>query len=549
MLMGHSNGDDVLQDGIDHDFWRIHECDSRELRSQFQEWFTPKALEEGVLDLTITSPPYADMKNYEGDEEVQIGFGDTYDDYLDQLQSIFKHLYEVTAPTGSLWVVVNSFRKGGEFVQLQSDLIDICENFQQQDTCPTCGAELYRHRHDEQLVCPECGESNSLSKDSWQLQDVLIWDKTRARPYASKHSFRNVFEYILWFSKGDKPAFDIDSVRIADTQEFEHWWVDWPERYHPHGKVPENIWSMTTPSQGAWGNKDYQHPAPFPPQLVERIVRLTTDPGDIVFDPFGGTGTVPAQASLMGRRAFGCEVSPEYVENYRAVKADLEQRWEALKEEGDTLEQQQQELAKVIWGLRQLVFSKRLYRELSFEGENGAQPAANTIFIRANELSPYGQDSVESKLDIIFDADADEEDVDAAEQQLRQCSSQQPFSGFGLDATVNCWTVSSFPEEADIEGLADTRLFLYPKGKHHRYTRTVGLAQWQSAQESPDEWRAGYASTAYPPLLSNISIQINREGDVPSVERGIDDEPPQDTGYEYTEEVTSTATETKLSDF
>lgn len=547
--MGYSDGDGILDDGIDQDLWSLHKGDSRELEAQFQEWFNPEALEEGILDLTITSPPYADMKNYEGDEGVQIGFGDSYDEYLDQLQSIFKYLYEVTTSTGSLWVVVNSFRKGGEFVQLQSDIIDICENLKQQKVCSKCDDELYRHRADNRIICPTCEMTYDLSEDSWQLQDVLIWDKTRARPYASKHSFRNVFEYILWFSKGDEPAFDIDSVRIADTEEFEHWWVDWPERYHPHGKVPENIWTMVSPSQGAWGNKDYQHPAPFPPQLVERVLRLTTEPGDIVFDPFGGTGTVPVQGNLMDRRAFGIEVSDEYVENYEAVKADLKQRWKSLKKEGGTLEQQQHELAKVIWGLRQLVFTKRLYRELDFPAEVSKPPAANTIFVRAHELSPYGQDSVRTDVHLIFDSDVAQQHLATAEDQLRQYPSQQPFSGFGLDTTINCWTVSTFREESNIDALADERHFLYPKGKHHRYTRTISLDQWQTAVKVPETWRTAHASATYPPLLSNISIQINREGDVPSVERGIDDEPPEDTGYEYTEEVTSSTTETKLSDF
>jgi len=547
--MYHSRGGDVLKDGIGHDFWTLHECDSRKLRSQFREWFTPEALEEGVLDVTITSPPYADMKNYQGGEEVQIGFGDSYAEYLTQLQHIFKYLYEVTAPTGSLWVVVNSFRNQSEFVQLQSDIIDICENLQQLEACPSCDGELYRHRTDNRLVCPVCEVSYDPAEDSWQIQDMIIWNKTRALPYASKHSFRNVFEYILWFSKTDEPTFDIDSVRIADTQEFEHWWVDWPERYHPHGKVPENIWTMLSPSQGAWGDKDYQHPAPFPPQLVERIIRLTTDPGDIVFDPFGGTGTVPIQANLMDRRAFGCEVSQKYLENCAAVEANLEQRWEGLKEEGTTLEQQQQQLAEVIWGLRQLVFTKRLYRELESAADWGPSSVVNTVFIRSHDLSPYGKESVQSTLDIIFDPSVTEEAIEVTEQQLRQYPSQQPFSGFGLDVTVNCWTVPSFLDQVDTGPLTDRRLFLYPEGTHHRYAQTIALDQWQSAINAPDRWRATYGGPTYPPLISNISIQINRKGDIPTVERGIDDQPPKETGYEYTENVTSRPTETKLTDF
>ena len=66
--------------------------------------------------------------------------------------------------------------------------------------------------------------------------------------------------------------------------------------YNPHGPVPTNVWDIPIPVQGSWKTPAIAHACPLPPDLIERLVFISTDPGDVVFDPFAGTGVVVAEA-------------------------------------------------------------------------------------------------------------------------------------------------------------------------------------------------------------------------------------------------------------
>jgi DNA modification methylase len=78
-----------------------------------------KRVKKSSVDVTVTSPPYFDMKDY--GHSGQIGFGQTYDNYLADLRKIFKDVYHVTKETGSLWVVIDSFKRDGAVVTLPFD--------------------------------------------------------------------------------------------------------------------------------------------------------------------------------------------------------------------------------------------------------------------------------------------------------------------------------------------------------------------------------------------------------------------------------------------
>ena len=122
-----------------------------------------------IVDVTITSPPYFDMKDYGYPE--QIGFGQKYDDYLDDLRKVFKGIYELTKDTGSLWVIIDTFRKAGAVVPLPFDFV------------------------------------HKISDIGWKLQEVIIWEKDKTVPWVHQGQMRNMFEYILVFAKNEKYKF------------------------------------------------------------------------------------------------------------------------------------------------------------------------------------------------------------------------------------------------------------------------------------------------------------------------------------------------------
>ena len=73
------------------------------------------------IDVTITSPPYFDMKDY--GHSNQIGFGQSYETYLNDLQKVFKDVYDATKESGSLWVVIDTFKRDGAVVPLPFDFV------------------------------------------------------------------------------------------------------------------------------------------------------------------------------------------------------------------------------------------------------------------------------------------------------------------------------------------------------------------------------------------------------------------------------------------
>src|SRR5207253_1419630 len=146
-----------------------------------------------------------------------------------------------------------------------------------------------------------------LSGVGWLLKDIIIWNKTRTLPWSGHGQFRRIFEYILFFAKTSAFKYHVD--RIKEPDDLKEWWVKYPERYSPKGKVPSSIWTFPIPVQGSFSRSNFRHFCPFPSSLIERILLLTTDLGDCVFDPFAGSGVVLAQAKAMGRRFIGCDVN------------------------------------------------------------------------------------------------------------------------------------------------------------------------------------------------------------------------------------------------
>jgi len=250
------------------------------------------------LDLIISSPPYFDMLDYEG-AEGQIGFGtNNYEVYLQDVAEVFQQCYELANENATFWLIIDTIKKSGEIRPLPFDI----------------------HR-----------KLKELYKETWNLKEVIIWDKEKNLPWNSKGRFKNQFEYILFFKKGQKYTFNIDRVR--EINDLKKWWLSFPERYNPIGKAPSNVWHYTTPIRG-WGNGKQNHFCPIPFALAEKIIYIASNEGDIVLDPFAGSGSAIALASNMGRKAYGIDISKEYKTRFlKEVVKGAENYWSKRIEE------------------------------------------------------------------------------------------------------------------------------------------------------------------------------------------------------------------------
>lgn len=361
-------------------FLGIHNDDARNLDER---------LPESVVDVTITSPPYYDLKNYGHPE--QIGYGQTYDTYLDDLEEVFRKVNKVTKPTGSLWVVIDMFKKDGEVVPLPFDFV---------------------HR---------------IKRVGWKLQEVIIWEKDRTVPWAHTGQMRNAFEYILVFSKSKKPKFHLE--RVKDTESLKHWWIRYPERYNPKGKSPTSIWTFDIPTQGSWGKGYIRHFCPLPEALISRILRITTDENDLVLDPFAGSGAVLSLAASMNRNYVGFELNPEYIEMFQKYNAATLKEKRLGYEKSKKPNRTTDDFTKTILDLRSLKFARILFQHTSKLARN---PIYKIFVEEDDQATEKPHKLVRRNYHLFVGESISDEEKDA----IIGLTSSPPLSKYGIDPKI-----------------------------------------------------------------------------------------------------------------
>lgn len=224
------------------------------------------AMEDDCIDLTVTSPPYDNLRKYNGFEW--------------DFEKVARELYRITKPGGVVvWVVGDATVKGSE----------TGTSFRQA------------------LYFKECG---------FNLHDTMIWEKTAMLP--TQDRYYNIFEYMFVFSKGkpktmnfieDKPNVNGGRKQRKDLC-INKGHNEKSDEFFVRKEVGRrtNIWRIPIGK-----NKETQgHPAPFPEQLANDHIITWSNPGDVVFDPFVGSGTTAKMAILNGRNFIGFDISEEY---------------------------------------------------------------------------------------------------------------------------------------------------------------------------------------------------------------------------------------------
>jgi adenine-specific DNA-methyltransferase len=224
-------------------------------------------LPAGCVDLIVSSPPYNLGKEYEAKRELAI--------YLNKQRTVLKECNRILKRTGSLFWQVGSFSEKGMLIPLDTRFFPILESFRM----------IPRNR--------------------------IVWARQHGLHASKKFSCR--YETILWFTKSDDYRFDLDAIRVPQkyqNKKFHRGDKKGELSCNPHGKNPGDIWLFRNVKH----NHEEQtiHPCQFPEDLIARIVLSTTAPGQIVFDPYMGTGTVAVVARDHGRHFLGAELDPTY---------------------------------------------------------------------------------------------------------------------------------------------------------------------------------------------------------------------------------------------
>lgn len=230
------------------------------------------------VHLVLTSPPYWTLKEYR-DSEGQLGHVEDYDQFLRELDKVWTHCYDALVPGGRLICVVGdvclSRRENGgrhTVVPLHSSIQEHCRKLGFDNLAPIIWHKISNAAYEVE------GGSTFLGK-----------------PYEPNSVIKNDIEFILMERKpGGYRTPDIPA-KILSVISVEN-----------HKKWFQQIWT------GVTGASTKLHPAPYPIELAERLVRMFSFVGDTVLDPFMGTGTTTVASAKWGRNSTGYEVDRHY---------------------------------------------------------------------------------------------------------------------------------------------------------------------------------------------------------------------------------------------
>jgi DNA modification methylase len=255
----------------------------------------------------VTSPPYFGLRDY--GVEGQIGLEPTADEYISELVKVFRCVRDVLADDGTLWLNMGDSYGAGK-----------------------------------QLLGIPWRVALLLQADGWVLRQDIIWNKSNPMPESVTDRCTKAHEYIFLLSKSAKYYYNQEAIRephtgeaakavemgtkvvgqrginpsarrgLTEGQETQfkkqghsgYFGADGKCLLNPNGKNKRSVWNVAT--------KGYKgaHFATFPPKLIEPCILAGSRPGDIVLDPFMGSGTTAAVAIQHGRQYFGCELNEDY---------------------------------------------------------------------------------------------------------------------------------------------------------------------------------------------------------------------------------------------
>ena len=229
-------------------------------------------IEDNSIDLVITSPPYSNLRHYGNTLS-----NETWNE--DKFEKIAEELYRVLKPGGVIVWIVNDKTENGS-------------------------KSLVSFR--QAIAFQEIG---------FNVNDVMIWEKENPMPVVKQPRYTDVFEYMFVFSKGKPKTFNPIMVPCKCAGQEYHSTTKnmggengrtYKEFNINKEKVKENIWKC------AVAQNKTRHTAVYPQKLIEEHIKSWSNEGDLVLDPFMGSGTTALACMKTNRKYIGIEISEDY---------------------------------------------------------------------------------------------------------------------------------------------------------------------------------------------------------------------------------------------
>ena len=274
------------------------------------------------IQTCVTSPPYYGLRDY-GGEKNQIGQEQSPEEFIDELVKVFRIVRDKLKDDGTLWVNIGdsyyNYRpsKGKSYPKqtvskTKQDLPDYSSKRNN---------KLTNYKEKDLIGIPFM-LAFALRNDGWYLRQDIIWHKPNPMPESVRDRCTKAHEYIFLLSKSKKYYYDNIAIKEPVKQ-------DWGTRnraagkYHnagtglqPHSGLTKSYTTKNKRSVWSITNKPYKHAhfATFPPDLIEPCILAGSKEGDIVLDPFMGSGTTAMVSKQHNRHYIGCELHENYGE-------------------------------------------------------------------------------------------------------------------------------------------------------------------------------------------------------------------------------------------
>lgn len=295
----------------------------------------PQQIQNESVSCIVTSPPYWNLRNYQ--DTNQIGLESKPEDYVNNIANVMDWCYQLLRNDGTLWLNIGDTYAHGK--KSDSD---------------------YKLKPKDLVGIP-WRVAFEMQKRGWYLRCDIIWNKPSVLPESVKDRPSRCFEYIFLFSKAQKYYYNIDAIREPHAESTikavgrgkssgKYSELDYlapgmvkqtinkpketvvyedPEEaikqglteLSAGGRNKRNVWNIShkyiQTDIYATGSKRDSHIAPFPPEIPEIAILAGSSPGDIIMDPFAGSGTSLIVAARLGRNSIGVEVNEEYCDLMR----------------------------------------------------------------------------------------------------------------------------------------------------------------------------------------------------------------------------------------
>ena len=338
--------------GIGVEAHGVNHCEIGDCRKIMQRW-----IDAGVrVQMCVCSPPYWGLRSYGiGSENGELGLEKTPQEYVERMVEVFRLVRELLVDDGTLWLNLgDSYAGSGKGPSNNSPLDRPYRGMSNIAAAPNRWLSVPQGIKPKDLCMIPARVALALQADGWYLRSEITWCKRVPMPESVQDRPTSATEKIFLLSKSASYYYDADAVRNRPSEAFlndSRWQTGSTDTNEKDGyeaaaaQNPKKLHRMFDKQRGhsrrnagfndRWDHmpKEQQmvngsnmrnywilgpepypeaHFATFPREVPRRCIAAGSRPGDIVFDPFMGSGTTGQVAQNLGRRWLGCEINPDY---------------------------------------------------------------------------------------------------------------------------------------------------------------------------------------------------------------------------------------------